>query len=233
MSNSAENIFVPGMTIEFVDATELHAFEDALGPHIQPGLDTELWSSRVALKELLRPPKFNGRIGNLALSVMDEPRNHLLNSRDRGWQIKGTNLNKTNSWAYGEDPFTGFTFTADAFSSGRGKIGQIQAELWYAPNPDVRVKEEQPARTVTYTKIHTSTRTGEIRKYEYKQYRKGRKGGAVSMAQYVQGRPLLRVITTPKFETDKFIELQATSQRIGFSVLRAAMMNPIKNGMRN
>ncbi len=221
----------PGSSIQFSDATELHAFEDLLAPLVDSSYNAELWSGRTALNDLWRPEKFNGRITDLQLTVMSDPHDRLLDARERGWTIiKGRSYKRTTDETLnGIKNFVGFTFTGMARSTGRGNVGQIQAELWYGPNPKYlrKFKAATYLRRQQYTAVSGEVRTSESiehrKEYEY----------ITSPAASTLGRSLVRAVTHPKIEKEKFIELQESSKRIAFDVLRHEMMRPISNGMHN
>lgn len=134
--------FQPGDIITFGDITELPDFEDYVAENMFPNMtptQMNAWKGRAALRDLVRPPAFNGRIADIRLEVMVDPYAQLMNARERGWRFGGTNGNpkpRTNEFAFeAEELSEGFVFTADAKSSGKGSIGEIQSELWYVPVP--------------------------------------------------------------------------------------------------
>src|SRR5205085_931467 len=116
--------------------------------------------------------------------------------------------------------YHGFILSADANSSGRGTIGQIQAELWYYPIP-----------------LTLHTQKGEI--ITVKQAYSGEKRDYVAHKDYVKhntayvGETIRRAITKPKLETEKFIEFDKRARRIGYQVLRQQMVTAISTPMRD
>ena len=200
----------PGDVIRFADITELTAFEDIIAGGVESKHDPELWAARPNLRDLIRPPKFNGTIADIKLTVMADPYERLLDAPKRGWKngyARGTILGKkhelSSSFAANLIPrYRGFILTADAKSSGRGTIGQIQAELWYFPlTPQ-------------------SNKAGE-------NYR------AVNRFRDDYGDTIKRIVTKPNFEAGRFASADAASRTIGFNQLREAMSRPISTPMRN
>ena len=127
--------FQPGDVIKLANVAELAAFEDMIAGVVEPNYDPELWAARAKLRDLIRPPKFNGTIANIELTVMDDPYERLLDAPDRDWSNasgKANTLSLKNAEGFAPR-YKGFILTADARSSGRGSIGSIQAEMWYAP----------------------------------------------------------------------------------------------------
>lgn len=116
----------PGDAIRLDDIAQLPAFEDMLALHIHPTMtatEYAAWVGRVQLRDLIRPPKFNGTIADVELVLMDEPYARLLDARERGWHIaRGRNYRHTAPEIIVES-FRGFTFLADAKSSGKGQCG--------------------------------------------------------------------------------------------------------------
>jgi len=135
---TSERPFKAGDVIEFGDITELAVFEDIIAPIVDPGYDPELWSCRPNVRDLIRPPKFNGRIGDIALTVMESPYENLLTASSRGLKIGSGcgSFRRTSDRANKEiKHYMGFGLTANASSTGRGVIGQIATELYYYPCP--------------------------------------------------------------------------------------------------
>ncbi len=214
--DSSINKLKPGDRIDFANITEIPAFEDIVAEIIDKKVDEILperpnvlnlaaWGGRVAVSELLRPPKFNGSITDISLTVMHEPYERLVNARERGWKLDSGNVIRTR-----EDEqnlallstYKGFEFIGNAFSTGRGVIGQISAELWYAPMP-LDNKTNKPKR-IPYQSIHRNA-----------------------------GSSILRFVTKPKLEKEKFIELNNESRSIAFDVLKRSIRHPITQQMRN
>ncbi len=202
----------PGTIISFGDATELSAFEDLLVAEIDPNQSErslELWAGRVALKDLIKPPKFNGTIKDIRLEVMADAGNRLMDARDRGiafgrsggWAKQNLDsLARTNS-----EETKGFLFTAVAHSTGRGNIGTIGAEMWYW-----KIKET-PFR-ITYQR-----KTGETVEKEYRRSADQANGGIS-----VRG-----VVSKPIIIEAVFTALDIEAKTIGFEVLRRSLMHPI------
>jgi hypothetical protein len=186
----AEDLLKPGTVIELADSTQLSAFEDLIAQSVDPNYNPDFWLARPKLRDLIRPPKFNGTIANIKLEVIGEPYERLLDARERGWQLgKGPGKFELSGESAQSriEKYKGFSFTADAKSSGRGVIGQIQAELFYYPVYD------RPERH--YDK---------------------------------EGKGVTRILTKPKIERERFIQLDETSRRIGFEVLKEAMKHPMR-----
>lgn len=76
-----------GSVIEFADITELPSFEDQIAAEIDPEMtagQADVWAGRIAIQDLIRPSKFNGRIADVALHVLDNPYVRLVTAQDRG-----------------------------------------------------------------------------------------------------------------------------------------------------
>lgn len=200
-------LLTPGNIIEFSDISELPEFEDLIAQQVDPSMTSitkSYWDCREHIKNRLRPTKFNGRISDIQVSIMEDPYDKLSTAKERGWKFGGG-----RNYERGEEfisnfasRYVGLNFTANAISSGRGIIGQLQAEIYYFPTSISWVSSPNGSR------IHKSTSTH---------------GGAT----------VVRAIAKPKLETDNFIKLDLTAKRIGFEVLRNAMANakiqPIRN----
>jgi hypothetical protein len=134
-------VLQPDSTIEIGDKAQLAPFEDQLAEVIYPEISFEemkIWQARIALKELIRPPKFNGHISDIQLEVMADPYAQLLSVRERGLKF---GVDRGNPQARTRKPpeevellSEGFIFTANAHNSARGIIGQVQTELYYVPS---------------------------------------------------------------------------------------------------
>jgi len=213
---------VPGDAILLENVDQLAAFEDAVAYEIDPSMTQgmrDAWMARAALKELIRPAKHRGRISDITLIVMDEPFERLMDARERGWRfqrtIYGTELPGGSQHHTKDetaiDSYQGYILTANAHSSGRGVIGQVQSELWYRR---VRGTLRETAYTIA---------SGETRTYQHRGKKTSDNGG----------RSIRRYIAVPKVEPSAFIELDETSRRIGMAVLRRNMMHPIIQPVRN
>lgn len=210
MSTSFEapiSTFQPGDVIELGEISKLAEFEELVATDLQPNMtkiQRDVWAGRVALKELIRPPKFNGSLVNVRLEVMDEPYSRLLVARERGMQfhLKGrppqNNPVNVGTWR-------GFKFITDARSSVPGFKAQVQTELWYVLLPYI-------------PRITKGTlKSGEERSYLTR----------CRMTNSNSGASIRRTVAKPVLEKHKFIELNENSRKIGFSVLQKAMMHPL------
>lgn len=127
--------FAPSTVILLRDATELAPFEDIVAATIDPNyarFNQGAWQGRVALKELIRPPRFNGTIRDIALEIMEEPHARLLDVRERGFMLSGAGAGKSDDVDIARF-YKGFHLTATPASSRPGDLGQIQADIWYGP----------------------------------------------------------------------------------------------------
>jgi hypothetical protein len=100
--------FAPGTVVELSDITELAAFETCVAYNIDPDMvpsAREAWEARPHVRDLIRPPKFNGTIASIALEVMADPYERLLDAKERGWRTpasKGRNERRIEQlrWLY-------------------------------------------------------------------------------------------------------------------------------------
>src|SRR4051794_30297011 len=76
----------PGDVIKLSNITELTAFEDMIVDIVQPDHNPDKWATREKLRDLIRPPRFNGTIADIELTVMADPYERLLDAPERGWQ---------------------------------------------------------------------------------------------------------------------------------------------------
>lgn len=195
----------PGSVIECDDITQMRTFEDWVAMTVDPKMTSNekiMWEMRPSFSEFIRPRRFNGRIGNIVLELMENPYERLLDSRERGWFIPNSKSMKrtVNEEGVSENSI-GFAFTADALSSGRGIIGQIQTEAFYIPT-----------LRSTYHRVDGST-TEHLN------------------STYSGGAAVTRRIAKPKFETENFINLHEQAVKRGREVLKSNMLHPIIQGM--
>lgn len=151
----------------FDDITQLPSFEDAVARDIHRFdriAHIQAWQGRVALRDAIRPPRFNGSIRNIEMAAMEDPYDRLLDVSERGWKLQnGMSSTARRDIESARKNTRGFVFRADAHSSGRGVIGQIQAEIWYIRVPqatDGRLKLSNAAgspvgRRITKPKLET------------------------------------------------------------------------------
>jgi hypothetical protein len=207
---------VAGDVILLDDITKMALFEDLVAEGVDPSmnqLELNSWTGRVGIRNLLRPAKFNGNIGNIQLVKMNDPFGRLFDARQRGWSFGGSRVSIPKNPTLDQevrDSYRGFTFTADASSSGRGIIGQIQAELWFG-----LVSINRGIQTRTHT-------NGEVVKFKYNAKCTSSNGGA----------SVRRIVTKPKIENETFLELDESSRRIGIEILRGNVLKPIITTMR-
>jgi len=141
----------PGSVIEIANMFELAAFEDLVASDIDPTYDPVMWATRIALKDLIRPPKFYGTIEDIKLEVMAEPYERLQDAKKRGWQLGPGNFGrKSENDKDAGQHYHGFVLTGTPKSSRPGQLGQIQAELWYYPPLSVYRIEEGQVRKEWY-----------------------------------------------------------------------------------
>lgn len=209
----------PGDAIEFADIAELVTFEDIIAKEVDSNYDPALWTGRQQLRGLLRPAKFNGRIVDIKLIMMNKPYQRLLDANQRGWNVGGSSRNRTlrtNDAESLEDRYKGFIFIADARSTGRGSMGQIQTELWYYPVPPKVIKA---GSIITgYNRL----KSGEVRKYAYVSTK-----DRLERANGVDTKAINRVVAKPKIETEQFIRLDETARLFKFEALRQSMANSV------
>lgn len=151
-----------GDVIRFANFADLGKFEDQIAANIEPNMSEEAagtWAARTAIKQLMRPERFDGRLFNGSLlnpelRVVSDAYQRLLTVRDRGHQLNGSIRPKTlvlSDEARVElaEKYKGFIFSADLHSSGRGVVDKVVAEVWYAPAAIERRKGKR-VRTSRY-----------------------------------------------------------------------------------
>jgi hypothetical protein len=215
----------PGNVIEFADIAELVAFEEVIASEVDPEYNPVIWASRQALRDLIRPPTFNGTMADIRLEVMADPYDRLLDARERGWKIgRGQGSFRLKSELAEEliPRYRGFTLLANPKSSRPGSLSQIQSELWYYPTPLYVA-----SHIGSEAKSSNRTKSGEIREYQYTTTQDHIRPSSA----YHRGE-IRRIVARPKMETERFIEHDASARRIGFQVLRQQLMHPISTPMQ-
>ena len=114
------------------------SFEDTVAEVVDPMLYGDrkaAWYGRSALRDQIYPSKFNGRLLDITLTVMDQPYDRLLDAQERGWRLNtGGSYNRESELnSDTKKRFAGFIFSALAKSTGRPALGLVQSELWYFP----------------------------------------------------------------------------------------------------
>lgn len=208
-----------GDTVEFEDITKISAFEDMVAFSIDPNMKKEqklCWEGRIALRDLIRPAKFNGTFAAIQLEVAADPYERLYNARERGWKFtkRGGHYTKRLEGEFAAEDaanYHSFIFTAAAKSSGRGTIGQIQTELWYLPIPKYR----------HFNPVKHSNMSDETTDYKSDTFVRNYDGYA--------GASVRRIVAKPTLVEGNFVALNEDSRRIGFAVLRHNMRNKLRS----
>ena len=130
---AADRLLRPGGIVRVSDVTQLHLFEELIAEQIDLKHDHALWAGRERLSDLIRPSKFNGSIVDLELEVMQDPYGVLLDIQKEGRRFVGNRRQPTEASRDRIEQGKGFMLMATPRSSGRGAIGQIQAEIFYYP----------------------------------------------------------------------------------------------------
>ena len=156
------NPFEAHSTIHIDDATNLPEFEELVATYLAPEMrDNQriMWDARPRLADALRPPTFNGRMANIAIQAMSNPLEASVTAKQRGFRFSHGQGGKNQLDRMAKmdecDELLGFTYTADAYSTGRGKRGQVQAELWYYPSTEMNAYNTAVTRLTTVPKIET------------------------------------------------------------------------------
>ncbi|MEK7070973.1 MAG: hypothetical protein AAB966_04150 [Patescibacteria group bacterium] len=159
--NQIETVLKQGSIIELADVTELSAFEDQVAQIVIPKWspkDLDEWNGRIQLKNLIYPKikgsHFHGIIANIQLQVLAEAYERIHDANSRGWRFnkEGSSRPRTLPIEYVEEykpRYVGFSFIADALSSGKGQVGQIQTEIYFCPRVEYRSKSHnyKPCRS--------------------------------------------------------------------------------------
>jgi hypothetical protein len=197
--------FAPGTIIQLGGIARLAAFEDIVADRVDPNMTQSMrdaWAGRTVIKDMLRPPKFNGTITDIHLVVMEEPFERWLDARERGLQFyQGVSTRSDGRKTLNEEiinSVVGLNFVANARSSVKGSVGQIQAELYYR-QVDRRNRIER-----------NTLKDGSVKEYSRSRKQVTGYGGA----------SIYRVITKPKLETTALIELPESAVRVKFGVLQ-------------
>lgn len=126
-----------GKIIDIGPITGLAPFEAAVAHDLSPlmPINEEIaWSGRLALRELIRPPKINGTITNITMEAMEDPIAQMQTAHERGWKFsnRGGRLSKYvlegNASA---EHIRGFVFNAQAVSGSHTGTLPVEAEIWY------------------------------------------------------------------------------------------------------
>ncbi|HSX07281.1 MAG TPA: hypothetical protein VLG11_00100 [Candidatus Saccharimonadales bacterium] len=148
MSAEFNNPFTPNTAIQLADITELPPFEDIVAQVVDPDMtpaEKLAWDGRMHIRELIGAPKFrgkrfNGRITDIELTPLEDAYDRLQTAREDGWQLsaRGGGGRIASTVAEADEQLrtercVGFHLAANAKSSGRGVIGEIQVGLWYLP----------------------------------------------------------------------------------------------------
>ncbi len=135
VQNQENETLVPGNILSFDTSTDLVNFEDIVARQIAPRmtpLQQGLWAARLPLTEHIRPDKFYGRLATITLEVMANPYDRLVDARERGLKM---GLGSFNKRLIPEQDLTyGFIFRAEAYSSGKGCVAEVNTEMWYMPS---------------------------------------------------------------------------------------------------
>lgn len=210
----------PGDVVTFDHIGEVPAFEDLVAQHIDSqmadldlesyrhaSLNVYTWAGRVPIKNLIRPPKFNGSLTEISLIKMEDAYERRLSVQDRGLKFAKSNggggggrKHMTIHGPAAEQQmamYQGFELVADAQSSN-GWTGQICTEVYYYPVPVVN---------------------------------KGR--ACVQKPHNYGGLTVNRNVTSPVVvEDDSFAERLDASKQRGFKVQAEAMRNSLSIPMR-
>jgi len=141
MSTEFIDSFSPDSPIPLKNVEELALFEDIVATHvIDPHMTVEQrreWGARIKIQRLISPPGYFGLISDIVLTPMLEPFMVLQNPSKDGWMLhKGEikfGTGSAETLKYKEEHALGFSMEAAANSSGRGKVAQLTAALWYLP----------------------------------------------------------------------------------------------------
>ncbi len=215
----------PGTVIHFADIKEIPAFEDLLVPLINPEYNPFLWAARSNIRDLVRPPTFNGTIRDVTLTAMQDPYARLLDANDRGWHFQKGGVGGRNAERKQEvldqvlDRYYGFIFDAEAHSSSPGLRGRIGAEVWYYPV----AQQLNRARSIAK---HYVTEDGENHIDFINNDKRHNDGNRT-------GETVRRLVTKPLYDKEHFAAAHETSKAIGFTVLAEAMRHAIRTPMQN
>lgn len=214
----------PGTIITLGDLSELPALEDAIAPLVRPEYDPAVWASRLPIRDRLKPAKFNGSVGDITLTVIDDPYEQFISISKRGLQLQGKsrNLERNGVSASTRTNYLGFIFNGIARSTGRGAIGSIEAELYYYPP----YLQRRSAGSSVKRRIKTAS--GAVNEASYTT-----KKDYVRSAGYKTGETIRRSITKPIFEAGKFAEIPTLSRCIACKVLQEAIVRAIPTPMRD
>jgi hypothetical protein len=142
LASSESMLRTPGTIIEVEDTRHFPLFEDIVAWHVDPDMSDRQfsrWQQRPSIDSLLRPPRFYGRIHNITLEVMPDHFDRYLDAKERGFKFPVSQsvhrMRNEETEAAMRTKGIGFVLLAEASSSRRKDMGQIQAELWYMPVP--------------------------------------------------------------------------------------------------
>ncbi|MCA9337754.1 hypothetical protein KC951_03525 [Candidatus Saccharibacteria bacterium] len=86
-----------------------------------------VWEGRPPLGDMVRPPKFYGRIGNVVVAHIEDPFTELVTTRKR----YKTTLEPNEEWY--REHIIGMSVAAELHSTGRGTIGSLSTLIWLYP----------------------------------------------------------------------------------------------------
>jgi hypothetical protein len=128
----------PTSPLELTSTIQLVDFEEELAMEILPEMDSDsydLWLSRYALKDLVRPPRFFGSMQSVQITALDEPYARLLDAKQRDLQF-GEDGGIPHPTKYGSEAVEhtrAFKLDLTAISGIDRTPGAIETEAWYIP----------------------------------------------------------------------------------------------------
>ncbi|TAL14171.1 hypothetical protein EPN95_04160 [Patescibacteria group bacterium] len=128
----------PTNPLELEDPSLLADFEDELAMEMLPEMDSDnytIWMSRVALKDIVRPPSFFGSIQEVQVTALDNPYERLLDARKRSLEFSddGGIIHINSRLRDFTQYMHAYSLSLTTASGIERTPGAIETEAWYVP----------------------------------------------------------------------------------------------------
>jgi hypothetical protein len=163
MSYEAQNPFTPNVPVKLANIDELPTAEDIAARFVDPEMtdeEWEHWMGRRDIRDFVRPPKVYGTLANIELTPLEDPYETLEELQKEGFKRPaGSNRpprpTSEQDRTYRLEHCLGFYLVADALSTGKGTVGEVQLGMWYVPT----ARKWDSRRGPQKQSMHTGGRT--------------------------------------------------------------------------